>query len=128
MGSSCELGKTGGHWTSGEATCSINALDLQAGLFVLKAFASDKAFLHVRLVVDNTTAIACVKKMGTSHSDSYNALTKQIRNFCTERDILESTAYAPGKENVDADEESRRENFDTERKSKNGFTACNRSC
>ena len=30
-GSSCELGKTGGHWTSTEATCSINALEFQAG-------------------------------------------------------------------------------------------------
>ena len=59
--------------------------------------------------MDNTTAVACVSKMGTSHSDQCNTVPKEIWQFCIQRDIWVSAAYVPGKENVEADEESRKE-------------------
>ena len=65
-------------------------------------------------MMDNTTAVACVSKMGTSHSVQCNAVTKQIWQFCIKRNIWLSAAYIPGKTNTEADEESRRENRDTE--------------
>ena len=64
-------------------------------------------------MMDSTTVVACVNKMGTSHSDRCSVVAKQIWNFCIERDTWVSAADAPGKENVDADEESRREHVDT---------------
>ena len=70
--------------------------------------------MHVRLMMDNTTAVACVNKMGTSHSELCNSVTKSIWDFCTERNIWISAAYIPGKANVEADEESRRINHDAE--------------
>ena len=62
-------------------------------------------------MMDNTTAVASVSKMGTSHSVQYNAVTsvsvtKEIWQFCIRRNVWLSTAYIPGKTNTEADEES----------------------
>ena len=65
-------------------------------------------------MMDNTTAVACVSKMGTSHSVQCNAVTKEIWQFSIKRNIWLPAAYIPGKTNIEADEESRRENQDTE--------------
>ena len=89
-------------------------LELKAALLALQSFAREKANIHVRLMMDNTTAVACVSKMGTSHSGECNAVTKEIWQFCIKRNIWLSAAYIPGKTNIEADEESRRENQDTE--------------
>ena len=70
--------------------------------------------IHLRLMMDNTTAVGCVNKMGTSHSVLCNEVNKEIWSFCVNRGIWLSAAYVPGKDNVEADEESRRINFDTE--------------
>ena len=64
--------------------------------------------------MDNTTAVACVNKMGTSHSKHCNMITKQIWDFCIEKGVWLSAAHVPGRENVDADLESRKINYDTE--------------
>ena len=100
--------------TAEEAENSINALELQAGFFALKTYASTMKSLHVRLMMDNTTAVACVNKMGTSHSPICNNITQNIWKFCQERDIWLSAAYIPGKENTAADRQSRTVNTDTE--------------
>ena len=84
-GCSSEHGRTGDHWDSTEVAVSINALELKAGLFALKVFASDKCSLHVRFMMDNTTVAACVNKMGTSHSDTCHSVTKQTKEFCIAR-------------------------------------------
>ena len=49
-------------------------------------------------MMDNTTAVACVSKMGTSHSDQRNTVTKEIWQFCIHRNIWVSAVYVPGKE------------------------------
>ena len=64
--------------------------------------------------MDNTTAVACVNKMGTSQSKHCNMITKQIWDFCIEKGVWLSAAHVPGRENVDADLESRKINYDTE--------------
>ena len=68
-GCSCELGRTGGQWNHAEAQSSINVLELKAVLLSLQSFVREKFNIHVRHMIDNTTAVACVSKMGTSHSD-----------------------------------------------------------
>ena len=64
-------------------------------------------------MMDNTTAVACVSKMGTSHSVQCNAVTEEIWQFCIKRNIWLSAAYMPRKTNTDVNDESRRENQDT---------------
>ena len=113
-GCSCELGRTGGQRNHAEAHSSINILELKAALLSLQSFVREKLNIHVRLMMDNTTAVACVPKMGTSHSDKCNTVTKEIWQFCIQLDIWVSAAYVPGNENVEAGEESRKENVDTE--------------
>ena len=110
-GCSCEVGRTGGHWDYTEAQSNINVLELKAAL---QSFAREMANIHVRLMMDNTIAVACVSKMGTSHSVQCNAVTKEIWQFCIKRNVWLSAAYIPGKTNIEADEESRRENQDSE--------------
>lgn len=110
----CEDGRTGGHWRLEEADQSINVIELKAAFFALQTFASDKRDIHVRLMSDNTTAVACINKMGTSHSEHCNKITKDIWLFCKNRGLWISAAFIPGKQNVEADEESRDTNFDTE--------------
>ena len=92
---------------------SINALELKAGLFGLQSLLPSTC-RHVRMMMDNTTAVACVNKMGSSHSKHCNMITKQIWDFCIEKGVWLSAAHVPGRENVDADLESRKINYDTE--------------
>ena len=51
--------------------------------------------------------MACVNKMGTSHSKHCNMITKQIRDFFIEKGVWLSAAHVPGRE-------SRKINYDTE--------------
>ena len=113
-GCSCEIGKTGGHWDHVEAQNNINVLELKAALLALQSFVKDKSDLHIRLMMDNTTAVACISKMGTSHSIACNLFTQDIWRFCIQRNMSISAAYVPGKLNVEADEESRKVNQDAE--------------
>lgn len=64
--------------------------------------------------MDNTAAVACVNKMGTSHSYTYNMIVNEIWEFCIERQIWISAAYVPRELNVQADLESRKINLDCE--------------
>ena len=107
-GCSCEHGRTGGHRDSTEVAVRINAFALKAGLFALQVFANDKCSLHMRLMMDNTTAVARINKMGTSYSDTCNSVTKQIWELCIARNLWISAAYVPGIENAAADNESRK--------------------
>ena len=65
-------------------------------------------------MLDNTTAVACIQHMGTSHSDSCNELTFALWSWCMENNIWVSAAHIPGKDNVIADHESRHINMDAE--------------
>ena len=112
-GASCDLGQTRGHWLVTETGMSINALELKAGLFGLQSLLPSTC-RHVRMMMDNTTVVACVNKMGTSHSKHCNMITKQIWDFCIEKGVWLSAAHVLGRENVDADLESRKINYDTE--------------
>ena len=68
----------------------------------------------MRLLLDNSTAVACINKMGTSHSVLCNQLTFSIWDWCIENNIWISAAHIPGKDNSRADAESRNINLDGE--------------
>ena len=113
-GCACEGNRSGGLWLPTEAVFHINYLELKAAYFALKCFESKLSHKHVRLLLDNSTAVACINNMGTSHSDSCNDLTFCIWQWCIAREVWLSAAHIPGKENTAADEESRKINVDGE--------------
>ena len=108
------LGRSGGQWSLVESQLHINVLELTAAWFALRALANKTSNKHIRLMLDNTTAVACINNMGTNHSAKCDAVEKDIWCFCQNRNIWVSAAYIPGKDNVTADLESRKKNIDTE--------------
>jgi hypothetical protein len=63
--------------------------------------------IHVRLRVDNTTAVAAVRKQGDLKNEVRNDYTRMIWDFARERNIWLSIQHIPGVDNVEADEASR---------------------
>ena len=96
----------GGEWTSDEADAHINYLELKAALFALKSLCKTHHG-HVRLMLDNTTAVAYIREMGGSHSMKCNAIAYEIWQWAIARDIWLSACHIPGIANVVADRESR---------------------
>ena len=92
----------------------INYLELLAVFLGLPAFYQTHHDIHVRLMIDNSTAVAVINHMGTSHSTVLNALCKQIWEWCVLRNIWISAAHIPGKANTEADLESRENRTETE--------------
>ena len=105
---------TGGLWSAQEKQFHINYLELLAVLLGLQAYFQDQHDIHVRLMIDNSTAVAVVNHMGTSHSWPLNDLGKQIWDWCISRNIWISSAHIAGKSNTDADLESRKNRSESE--------------
>lgn len=113
-GAKCETETAGGRWSRLEQEEHINCKELMAGLFAVKCFCAKRTNLHVRLYMDNTTAVAYVNAMGGTKSKKCNVIARQIWIWCMERQIWLSAAHIAGKANVDADYESRVFNDRTE--------------
>lgn len=100
----------GGRWSETDLTLcqtNINALELLAVKLALYAFKSKLMGLHVKLRVDNTTAVSYVREFGGLHSSLCNKLAVDIWNFVLSNDMWLSISHIPGKENVEADRSSR---------------------
>ena len=97
---------TGGRWTNEESLLHINILELKAIYFALCSLCNDKA-KHVKIMTDNTTALAYVKHMGGVRSLQCNEVAHDIWKWCENRDIWLTIAHIPGVENVVADYKSR---------------------
>ena len=87
---------------------NTNYLELLTAFLGLQTFARNKTSVHVRLIIGNTSAVSIINNMGTSHSVTCNALAKTVWERCMERQIWISAAHIPGRDNVIADFESRR--------------------
>ena len=105
---------SGGMWSAVEVTHHINLLELLAAFFALKAFRQHIIQSHVRLQIDNTTAVAAINHMGTSHSKRCNDLTKTIWLWCIDNHIWLSAVHIPGALNVQADQRSRNFSLNSE--------------
>ena len=106
---------SGGRWSAQEATCHINVLELHAVLLALKCFRTSSVNKHVKILVDNTTAVATINHMGSVHSDACHLMARKIWDFCISHNIWLTAAHLPGSANVDADYASRNfTNIDTE--------------
>ena len=105
---------TGGLWSAHEKAHHINYLELLAVYLGLQSFYSNYRRTHIRLMIDNSTAVAVINHMGTSHSKQLNFLCTQVWEWCIARDIWVSAAHIAGSENVHADLESRANKSETE--------------
>ena len=63
--------------------------------------------MHVKLNIDNTTAVAYIVHMGGSKAQSCNDLAKELWEWCIARNIWVSVAHLLGIQNVVADRKSR---------------------
>ena len=97
-----------------ELPSHINVLELQAVKLTLQALAPSHTNVHIKVMVDNTTAATYINKMGGAHSTSCNAITKEIWLWAQARNIWLSAAYVPGSENKIADYKSRHFQDNTE--------------
>jgi hypothetical protein len=73
---------TGENWTPDERANDINYLEILAVFLALQSFSSEVAGKHVKLLVDNTTAVFSVNNMGTCHSKANNTLVAKIWEWC----------------------------------------------
>ena len=106
-GASCGGQSANGQWSLLEAHSHINYLELLAALYALQAFVPNLRDVHVRLKLDNSTAVAYINKMGGIKSPSLNSLSRTLWEWCIERNIIISAQHIPGKENLVADSLSR---------------------
>ena len=106
-GSDCEGVQSGRHWSHAEKNFHINYLRIKAAFFALKCLLSKLQKKHVRLMLDNVTAVSCLNHMGTNHSVSCNAITQAVRTWWLSHNIWISAAHIPDKDNIVADQESR---------------------
>ena len=97
---------TGGRWSPSESY-HINYLELKAILLGLQSLCKEVTHDHIRVMTDNTTAVAYVRNIGGSHSLPCNDIARQIWEWCIPRNIWLSISHIPGAINVIADQASR---------------------
>ena len=85
-----------------ESNNHINFLELLAAFLALQSFVS-QSNIHVRLKLDNTTAVSYINNMGGIRSEPLNILAKKLWHWCMSREIWLSAQYIPGDLNAEAD-------------------------
>ena len=98
----------GGCWDPEIANRPINYLEAMAVFLGLQSFSDQVSDKHIKVLVDNTTAIACINQMGTCHSNDINSYRIKIWQWCIRHNIWLTVAHIPGKDNIIADGESRK--------------------
>ena len=99
----------GGSWDYEERSLHINVKEMLAILFSLKSFKEKFEKQHVNVLCDNTTAIAVINKMGSSKSTVCNETAHKIWEFCENNNTWITCTFIPGKNNVEADFQSRKD-------------------
>ena len=106
-GAYCQGISTGGPRCLDEKRLHINCLELLAGSFAIQTFTKDKVCAHVKLLMDNTAAVAYINKMGGTHSQFLSNLAVQLWEWRLQNNLQISAQHLPGHLNVRADQESR---------------------
>ena len=102
----CQIG---GRWSEIERGKHINALELKATLFALKAFSEKIVGKHIKVLTGNSTAASYINNMGGTKSELCNSISKEIWSWCIEKNIWLSCSHIAGKSN-EADAPSRKFN------------------
>ena len=107
--------ETGGRWNAVERENHINYLELLAIFYGLKSFENELTiYRHVKILTDNTTAVSYVNKMGGVKSQKCNEIAKSIWFWAIDHDIWLTAAHIAGKNNCEADVQSRHFNDQVE--------------
>ena len=69
---------SGGHWAPDEAHQHINCLDLKAAYLGLQSSYKNLSHTHVRIFLDNTSAVSYINNMGGTHSLECNQIARTI--------------------------------------------------
>ncbi len=104
----------GGPWSETEAAAHINVLETTAAFLALQSFCSAIVNKHVRLELDNTTAVAYVNNMGGNQSSECNTIVRHMWLWCIQKNIWLSATHIPGATNTEADRMSRQLHEHTE--------------
>ena len=96
----------GGRWAKSEIQ-QINFLELKAIKLALETYCKSTIYNHIRIMSDNSTAIAYINSKGGTKSPPLDALAADIWEFCNEKGIHISAAHIPGAKNTTADHMSR---------------------
>ena len=99
--------QAGSRWSLVECDYHINILELLAIQHALSAVCTDMSHIHIRIMCDNTTAIAAITKQGSTRIPELNTIARQIWDWALYRDLWLSAVHIPGIANVEADEASR---------------------
>ena len=113
-GACCDNKQAGGPWGQAESQAHINVLETTAAFLALQSFCSTTVNKHVRLELDNTTAVTYVNAMGGNNSSECNAVVRQMWLWCFQKNIFLTAAHIPGVTNVEADRLSRKFHDGTE--------------
>lgn len=103
-----------GFWKLEEKSYHINYLELLAAWNGLRAFGKSYRGYVILLRIDNKTAIACINKKGSVQHLKLGKITKQIWQWCEEKQIHIFASYIPTKQNRAADKQSRITEIETE--------------
>ena len=75
----------------------INYLEILAVLSSLQSFSDKVSTKHIKLMVDNTTAVATINQMGTCHSNLHTKLVQQIWEWYILLGVWLTVVPIPGK-------------------------------
>ena len=68
-----------------------------AVVLALKSFAEQISEKHVKVLIENTTAVACINQTGTCDSKLNNRIVYQIWEWYISRNGWITAVYIPGK-------------------------------
>ena len=108
--------RTGGNWSADDLLKydHINQLELYAVFLALRSFITFLKSKHVKLHIDNVTAVASINHFGSTRSDMCNTLTRKIWMLAMESNMWLSPVFIKGTLNKTADFESRQIRHETE--------------
>lgn len=73
---------SGGHWAPDEAHQHINCLELKAAYPGLQSSYKNLSHTHVRIFLDNISAVSYINNMGGTHSLECNQIATTIWMWC----------------------------------------------
>ena len=77
-GAVCNGQSANGRWSLSESQHHINYLEILAAFHALLVFVADKFNIHIRLKMDNSTAVSYINNMGGIRSPFLNELAVSI--------------------------------------------------
>ena len=98
---------TQGIWSVEEQAIHINVLELKAAFLGLQALCANVTNAHIRMHIDNATAVVYINKFGGVHSTKCNEIAKKIWAWAEDKNNWLTATFIPSRENDKADKLSR---------------------